>query len=82
MGMPQQQLEGTPLAHKLRTLCYLCGFIHVALSFFLMFDGNSNDTFGGIMELITATFLFCGASSFNFCCVLCYMFLLLFSAVQ
>lgn len=83
-GMQMPQIEGTPKARTLRTWCYYCVGVHVILSFVLMFDQDptGNDVFAGIMELITALFLYCGASQFNFCCVLCYLFLLIFSFVQ
>jgi len=59
----------------------MCAGAHAALSIFLMFSGTGNEVFAGIMELITASFLYCGASQYNFCCVLVYMFLIIFSAV-
>ena len=81
MGQMGPAPAGTALAKKLKSWCYILILVHAGLALFLMFSGGGDAVFSGIFELIICLVLYCGASQYNFCCVLYYMIMALLNIV-
>ena len=73
----EPQFPPTDEARMHKGRLQLVGLVHLAFIIATLFANA-----GGFMELIIVMFLFCGAMSFNYCCLLFYIVYTLINLFQ
>ena len=73
----QPSVPLSPLGIKHQKILYIVMFVHLALTFMMLFLS----VMSGITELITVLILFCATSKANFCYLLFYMYFIMFAWV-
>ena len=72
MGM-EPQFPPTPKCKEIKTQLQIVGLIHFGLALTLLIMGS-----GGIMDVCLPLFLCCATCSYNYCCIVIYIFYAIF----